>query len=232
MHSVLQPVQCQTDWCFVKFGLRSTADTCICPIFKNDDVLCGGCKWSAILKADVKPLLCYRYVDWFSFIHMECGSPTLQVFEAIGKNDSQHVAVCHNSQRWSLSQLMDQQGRYCMHLRSFGEEVTTIVINCIDCIWLMSHFMPVCFLLYSLFVEASESCKNKTHNPGSFFSMRASTMSIHFSLLSLAGCGKYSHPCVTCSAESENHRHCFTFRTGIHSLYIFTFFMLLALQQT
>ena len=79
------------------------------------------------------------------------------------------------------------------------------------------------FLLYSPFVEASESCKNKTHNPGPFFSMRASTMSIHFSLLSLAGCGEYSHPCVTCSAESENRRHCFTFRTGIHSLYIFTF---------
>ena len=48
----------------------------------NDDVSCGGCKWSAILKADVKPLLGYRYVEWFSFIHMECGSPTLQVFEA------------------------------------------------------------------------------------------------------------------------------------------------------
>lgn len=46
---------------------------------------------------------------------------------------------------WSLSQLMDQQGRYCMHLRSFGEGVTTIVINRIDCIWLMSHFMPVFF---------------------------------------------------------------------------------------
>ena len=170
----------------------------------NDDVSRGGCKWSAILKADINTYRYYVTGMLIGFLSSTWNVAALlsRFLKLAGKNDQ---ACCRVSQQPTMKlKPVDGPTREILYAfaflwgRSYYHSYQLYRLHLVD--------VPLhasVFLLYSPFVEASESCKNETHNPRSFFSMRASTMSIHFSLPSFAGCGKYSHPCVTCSAESD-----------------------------